>query len=72
MVIEIRTEVVFWEEEVILGKEWVRSAWGTDNILFLDLSVPYTVMFSLRSQLSTYVLCAFLLCITLQKFTKLS
>ena len=52
MVIEIRIGLVFGEGDVVLGREWVSSVWGTDDILFLELGVPSQLfMFSLRSEL---------------------
>ena len=38
----------------------MRNVWSADNILFLDLSVPYAVKFSFWSELSTYILHTFL------------
>ena len=66
MVTEIRTEIVFGEGRGCTWERMMRNIWSADNILFLDLGVPYTIKFSLRSELSTYILCTFFcMCITL-------
>ena len=36
------------------------NVWSADNILFLDLGVPYAIKFSFWSGLSTYILYTFL------------